>query len=182
MKYSELADRYASALYDLAQTPQARDKDLSALKAVSQALNGTEDLVKYVMSPLIAPADKEAAIKVALAGTDIPEHCVSTILVMAQKGRLGFLAEVAAAYSSKMDKDSNILRGEVLSAKEISAKQIEIYESKISSLSGKKVVLQFQEDKNLIGGVVVKVGSHTYDDSLETHVNNIKIELNRRLH
>src|SRR5437868_4697254 len=53
-------------------------------------------------------------------------------------------------------------------------------ETKISGVLKKKIVLTFQQDPKLLGGVVADVGGWTFDDSIDTHLKKLNEELNRR--
>jgi F-type H+-transporting ATPase subunit delta len=55
-------------------------------------------------------------------------------------------------------------------------------EQTIAGVTKKKVILNFTEDKKLMGGLVAQVGGWSFDDSLQSHLTRLTEDLNRRTH
>lgn len=182
MRYSELANRYATAIYDLAKASKDSASVLSMLMAFSESLESDKQCKQFVDSPLIAAGEKEKAIKAVLASKNITGEIGHFILLLAKKGRLNLLPEIVSAYQACEDKEKSITRGVVRSTSALSEKQKAEITQTITTLIKKNVILNFVEDKTLIGGLVAQVGSLTFDDSLTAHLDRIKDVLNRRVH
>jgi F-type H+-transporting ATPase subunit delta len=60
--------------------------------------------------------------------------------------------------------------------------QRQLLETRISKVTGKKVILEYKTDESLLGGLVAEVGSLTFDDSLDTQLKLLNEELKRRAH
>jgi uncharacterized protein YbcI len=58
--------------------------------------------------------------------------------------------------------------------------KVKVIKEKLEKLTGKKVVLEYHEDKSLIGGLVAQVGSFSFDDSLETQLRLMREDLKRK--
>lgn len=181
MKYSQLAYRYASAIFDVATSAKKQDEYLEGLRSVHNVLNENMQVKQMVSSPLIRSNDKEQMLKKALGSKGLPEDLLNFILLLAHKGRLMLLAEVIAAYQAKDDDLNKVTRGVVRSFAPLSSKQKQDLNKTIEAAIKKKVILQYEEDKNLIGGLVAQVGSFTFNDSLSEHLARIKEDLTRRI-
>ena len=72
-------------------------------------------------------------------------------------------------------------RGDILanvtSAEELSDSQKIEIKDQLKSILGKKLSLNFNVDKKIIGGLIVKVGSKMVDSSLATKINKLKIAM-----
>lgn len=181
MRYSELAFRYASAFFDLATEVKQNEAYLKTLKDIQALLESDVTITQFLASPLIKAEDKVAALMKAFKESQLPEGILNFILLLAKKGRLALLPEVVAAYQAREDELNGVTRGTVKSAGSLNDKQKENILNQIQAVTKKKVVLQYLEDKSLIGGLVAQVGSFTFDDSLAAHLRRIKEDLTRRI-
>lgn len=182
MRCSEVANRYAMAIFQLAQEGHAVDGFLSALKTIKEAIEADTLLTEFVNSPLIPAIEKEKLFKKTLSDKKVAEEIVNFVALLARKGRLAVLSEVIEAYQACDDREKMITRGAVRSATKLDDKQKSEIATTIAMITKKKVLLTFAEDKSLIGGLVAQVGSLTFDDTLTSHIRRIKEDLNRRVH
>jgi F-type H+-transporting ATPase subunit delta len=79
-----------------------------------------------------------------------------------------------------MDIEEGVTRGVVRSAQALNDDAKKEIENKINKVLNKKIVLTYEQDPKLLGGVVAQVGGWTFDDSLDTHLKKLNEELNRR--
>jgi F-type H+-transporting ATPase subunit delta len=179
MIVSEVAHRYAAALFAIATGMPDHEKYLGALKLLSQELMKDKAVHDFVVSPLIRAEQKENALRDALSGKGVDENVMNFVLLLARKGRVSLLPEVAMAYEEQVDQLNHLQRGVVRSAAVPSDKQKQELQRIIESYTRGKVVLNYQEDPALLGGLTAQVGSLTFDDSLTAHLRNIKEELDR---
>ncbi len=180
MKIREVSKRYAKALLALTQQKGAQAKTLVELKAVAEAFSGDATVKAYFENPTVASEQKVATIKAALGGKTLSEDVVNTLQLLAEKGRLDSLTEMVEAFSQALDEEQGVTRGTVRSAKLLSQEAQKDLETKIQKVLNKKIILTYQEDPKLLGGVIAQVGGWTFDDSIETHLKKLNEELNRR--
>lgn len=181
MVYSELAYRYAAALFDLAVEAKKVTEYLQALRGVQAALDSNTTVKDFVASPLVRAEDKAKTLVAALKDSGVPEAVINFTTLLAHKGRLILLAEIIAAYQAREDELNGITRGVVKTSAELTEKQKLSIASTLSSITKKKVILQYTEEKALLGGLTAQVGSLTFDDSLAAHLRRIKEDLTRRI-
>jgi F-type H+-transporting ATPase subunit delta len=179
MKYSEVALRYARALYDLSVEGNKQAEFHSALTLLTQALKSDTAAWEFIHSPLVRAADKEAAMQKTLAAVTVPKPVADFVLLLAKKNRLMLLEQIVAAFQGQQDLLSNVTRGTVRSSAELDKKQKEDLQKFIDSHTRKKVHLDFVIDASLVGGVTAQVGSLNFDDTLVSHLKRIKEDLNR---
>jgi F-type H+-transporting ATPase subunit delta len=180
MRVSEISKRYAKAL--LAVTKQ-KGSHLIALKELNQiadAFSKDAGTIEYFANPVISSEKKVAAVKAALSGVSISEEVLNTINLLGDKNRLNLLPQVVISFQEFLDIEEGITRGVVKSAQPLSEEARKEIEQKINKILNKKIVLTYQQDPKLLGGVITQVGGWTFDDSLDTHLKKLNEELNRR--
>lgn len=179
MKYSEVASRYAKALFLLATENKSENETYSQLQFLADAVEKDPEIMNFLTSPLVTNESKESVFKEGLNGKFSGET-KSFLLLLAKKGRVELIPEIALAFQSLIDAANGVTRGIVKSPVALSNEEQQSIEKTVSRYTGKKVILTYEEDKSLIGGLVAEVGSYTFDDSLTSHLTRLNEELNRR--
>ncbi len=176
---SEVANRYAAALFSLASTAEEHSIFLQSLKQLSEAFHQDKAVLEFLNSPLVRAEKKEEALQAALKNQNINVNVLNLVLLLAKKDRLSILSQISTAYEQKADQAAHIKRGTVRSASILNDKQKTDIQKIIETYTKNKVVLAYQEDVSLLGGLTAQVGSLTFDDSLFAHLKRIKEDLNR---
>lgn len=180
MRVSEVSLRYARALYEAAKAAGTADRAFGELRELAKAIESDTAVRDFILSPVVGPEKKIAALK-ALSGK-LSETVFNTMLLLAEKNRLGIFSELVSAYEQIIDEDHGVTRGVVTSAAPLGADARKRIEETAAKTTGKKVILSFKEDPTLLGGMVAQVGGWTFDDTLETHLTRMNEKLNRSTH
>lgn len=180
MKVSEVSKRYAKALLESAKQNKTQEKVYTELQTVIKAVFVDSTVKTFFANPLISTEQKVAAIEASLRGAGLSEEVYNTIILLGKNDRLAVLDEVALAYQELLDVENGVTRGVVKSAQPLSTEARAQIEKKIEGVLNKKIVLTYEQDPKLLGGVVAQVGGWTFDDSIDTHLKKLNEELNRR--
>lgn len=168
------AGRYATALFELAKTSGAADAveaDLSAFRAM---LETSPELAEVLASPLYA-ADDKAGVLIALADkAGFHELTRNTFGVTARNGRAGILGDVAKVYAALAAADRGVITAEVSSATPLTKKQTEALAASLKSAYGREIEVRTDVRPELLGGLIVKVGSRMFDSSLRSKLDGMK--------
>lgn len=178
---SEVSKRYAKALFEVAQENKSGDKVVSELKALKSVLSSDDFISGFVESPIVTPDHKISALKSALSGK-VSADVINLLQLLAEKNRLNLFSEIIEAYEGIADSATGITRGTVRSASPLNADEKQRIEDTVKKVTKKQVILNFVEDKTLLGGMVAQVGGWTFDDSLDSHLTSLSEDLNRRTH
>lgn len=178
---TEVARRYAKALFEIAKENKIQEKVLAELRSLSEAIEADEKIQNFFASEAVPAENKLAVVKNALANKVSPV-LVDTLKLMAENGRLEVLKDFAMAFEELIDASNGVTRGTVRSAKPLSAEARKKIEDTVTKVVKTKVILNFKEDPKLIAGMVAQVGGWTFDDTLETHLTHMSEDLNRRAH
>ncbi len=176
----EISLRYANALYDLSGHQQ--ELILSELRSLEEVLTKNKEVQSFFASPLVRDSKKEAFLKSSLKDKSFSKTTYSFVLTLAQKGRVNLLPEVIDRFQARSDKDHGLVRGEVRSVKDLTSEEKQKIEKALSKTIGKKIILNYVKDPNIMGGLVAKVGSYTLDDTIASHLKKLNDDLQRRTH
>ena len=171
---SGLAGRYATALFELAQEERAVEvveRDLATLRS---AVNGSPDLARLVRAPVFSRDDQKKGMDAVLRRMEAAPLTVRFVLLLAAKGRLFLLLDVARAYDMLIAKQRGEVRAEVSSARPLDDSEVAELRQVLKSKLGRDARLDAKVDPSLLGGLVVKVGSRMIDSSLRTKLDGIR--------
>ena len=170
---ASLAGRYASALFDLASeagTVTAVESDLDNLEA---ALRESAELRALIKNPEISREQigkVVAGLAQHLALTDLSKNFLG---VLADNRRVAELPAMIRAFHMIAAAQRGEVTAEVASAHALTDEQIATLETKLRAREGRTVKLKTRVDPDLLGGLVVTVGSKRIDGSIRTRLNSL---------
>jgi F-type H+-transporting ATPase subunit delta len=103
----------------------------------------------------------------------------SYLLLLFDKGRIGFLNNISEFYQKLADELKGIARASLVSAIELSSETVEKIRSALSKRTGKEVMLEVEQDPELIGGIVTRIGDLVLDGSVKTQLLSMRESLKR---
>lgn len=174
---SGVANRYATALFDLALSDKKLGPVEKDLKRFDALLNGSADLMRLVKSPVFATDDQVKAIDAVLKKSKISGIVANFIKVVAQNRRAFALPEMASAFTKLVADHRGEETAKVSVAKALTPAQTKELKAALKSAVGKDVTLDVSVDPSLLGGMIVNVGSRQIDTSLKTKLSSLKLSL-----
>jgi F-type H+-transporting ATPase subunit delta len=174
---SGLAGRYAVALFELAQEQDALDTVAGDLHALRDLLEGSADLERLIRSPVLSREEQARAVRAVGERAGFAPLTLQFLGVLAHKRRLFALPDVIEAYDAMLAEHRGEVGAEVVSAVPLSAEQLESVERQLAAAVGQTVKLSTTVDPNLLGGLVVRVGSRMIDASIRTKLHQLELVL-----
>ena len=172
-----IADRYASALYDLAADSKSVDPVLEDLTLLQTMLNDHKDLHLVIKSPLIVSTDKLEILEKLLLNIKANKLTLTFLKVLEQNKRFSNLYSIISQFININAYNRGDVLADITSAEELNDEQRKNIKEQLKNTLGKKLSLKFIVDKKIIGGLVVKVGSKMIDTSLANKINKLKIAM-----
>jgi|SRR5437868_13308593 len=170
---ASLAGRYASALFDLARDQRQIESVGKSLDALSQALLDSKDFAELVSSPLVS-RDQAAKAFAALSPQLNLDSITSSFLgVLARNGRKNELRKVIRAYRRLAAEHRGETTAEVVTAHPLNDDQLAALKAQLRARAGREVAIDAAVDPNILGGIVVKLGSQQIDASIRTKLNRL---------
>ena len=169
-----LAGRYANAVFELAQeekSVEAVERDFVTLRTL---IDQNPDLARLVKAPVFTRDEQSRTMKAVLEKMGAANLTSKFILTIAAKRRLFALGDIIRAYERLVAKLRGEVQAQVTSARTLSDAETLELKAILKSKLGRDPRLEAKVDPNLLGGLVVKVGSRMIDSSLRTKLNSIR--------
>lgn len=176
---SEVASRYAQALFDL-----ARDRDRigaveADLVALDQARTESRDLQRLLASPAFDAEQKGRGLSAIAEKGAFDDVTRRFLQVLAANRRAGDLADVVRAYRRLSAKHRGVVSAEVVSATPLADAQRDQIASALRQALGRDPEITTRVDPSILGGLRVRVGSRLFDASLKSRLDHLKTALKR---
>ena len=170
---ASLAGRYASALFDLASengTVTAVESDLDKIEA---ALAESAELAAVTTNPKVSRSDAKKALWGVSAILGLTELSQNFLGVLAQNRRLNQLPKVIAAFRAIAAAQRGEVTAQVTSAHALTDAQLADLKAKLTAREGRTVKLSTKVEPDLLGGLVVTIGSKRIDASIRTRLHSL---------
>lgn len=174
---SGVAERYATALFELAQEAGELDAVAADAARFDALVAESADLRRLVRSPVFTPDDQLKAMSAVLDRAGIGGLVANFVKLAARNRRLFAVPDMFRGYRALLAAHRGEATADVVSAEPLSPAQLADLRAALAEVTGKDVRVDAKVDPSLIGGLVVKVGSRMIDTSLKTKLNALKIAL-----
>lgn len=178
-----VARRYAKALFAVAQEQPDKGEALAQygedLSRLADLLENAPELMKIFRNPIFSVEEKKGVILKVLEKAAPSAMIQNFCLLLADKDRLAFLPEINAAYGALLDEEQGVLRGKLVTAVKLSDAMQKSVVGKLEKESGRKVVLDYEVDADIIGGLMLKIGGKVLDASIRAQLQILKENIKR---
>lgn len=173
MSVELIARRYATALADTVGSDYKNVQN--ELKIFETMMNG--ELSAMFANPAISHVDKVKVLDTLLKKAKPNKLTGNFLRVLLENGRIVNLAEINKSFVQVLEERSGVVSAQITSARELTAKEQKDLAANIEKMLGKKVTLSYKINKEIIGGIVTRIGSTVYDNSVKTQLDNLKKQL-----
>lgn len=165
-----IAGRYATAVFELAREDNAIDGLEQDVAALGAALKDSADLRTMISSPIVGREDQGRAIAAIAKAMGLRSDTANVLALMASRRRLFVLPQMVRALRERIAAEKGEVTAEVTSATALSKAQAARLAEVLTASTGATVRLDATVDADLIGGIVVKVGSRMIDTSIRARL------------
>jgi F-type H+-transporting ATPase subunit delta len=174
---AEVVEPYADALMSLARAHNLTERFGQDLRSLLELLEGSQELQAFLANPLIAAGDKQAVLQ-RIAGDSTHSYLQNFLRLLADKKRLMFAAGIARRYLALLRELNQTALAQVTAAAELSESQRQQVTERVKAMTGARdVELELSYDPELIGGVIVQVGSQVLDASLRGQLRRMSLQM-----
>ena len=170
---ASLPGRYASALFDLASEAGSVTAVESDLGTLAAALAESGDLASFIRNPEVGRADFAKAMAALGKHLKLSKLTQNFLGVLAQNRRLSALPDMIRAFRTIAAAQRGEVTARVTSAHKLSDEQLKSLEAKLKVREGRTVKLTADVDPELLGGLVVTIGSKRIDGSIRSRLNSL---------
>jgi F-type H+-transporting ATPase subunit delta len=175
---SGVAQRYASALFELALETRSLDAVSADLDALDRLMADSPEFTRLVRSPVFTAEEQTRAVTAVLDKAGIGGLVANFSKVVASNRRLFAIPDMIRGFRVLLAAHRGETRAEVTSAEPLSAEHVAALKDALKGAAGgKDVAFEAKTDPSLIGGLIVKIGSRMIDASLKTKLATLKVAL-----
>ena len=174
---SEVAAPYAQALLSIAKSQGTVD-ELSQLAAdLLNLLSESESLATFLGNPVAASEAKKGVLAQVL-GDDANAQMKNFLMLLVDRGRIYLIEPILQQFQALVRELKQTVLAEVISAVELTDEQKETVRGKVKSMTqAESVELETRVDPDLIGGVIIQIGSQVLDASVRGQLRRIGLQL-----
>lgn len=174
---SDIFEPYAKALMSLAQSHDLVDRIGEDAATVLETLNNSDELVQFLGSPLVNEDGKKAVLRQVFAETLHP-YSLNFLMILVDRNRATYTFGIFNQYQILLRELKGVVLAEVVSAVGLSEDQANLVRQRVLEMTGASgVELESMVDSDLLGGVIIKVGSQVIDASLRSQIRRLSLQL-----
>jgi F-type H+-transporting ATPase subunit delta len=174
-----IAKRYAKALFNLAQEEGRIDEYGQELSEFIQLLSQLPDLADAIENPLYPGGAKRTVFESVADQLGMTPILKSFLTLLIEKDRMKHLGDIRDYYYRLIDEHANVARAQLKAAAPLDEGTINNISQALEGIIGKKIIVEFEQDPELIGGVTARIGDWVLDGSVRTQLYNIRESLKR---
>lgn len=172
-----IARRYAQALLEIGLASQAADAMHKELLLVCAAFKESPELEAALTNPSFKHAQRRAVIEELSTRLALSQPVRNLMLLLLTRGRIAALADITREHRVLVDQAAGRLRAQVVSPGPLGKDLEKRLRMALERHTGKTIILEKQEDPNLVGGIVCRIGDVVYDGSMRTQLDNLRRQL-----
>ncbi|HEY1930894.1 MAG TPA: F0F1 ATP synthase subunit delta [Acetobacteraceae bacterium] len=169
-----LADRYAAALYSLADDNHALDQVVSEMESLGQLIDVSADFRRLLQSPLIDVTQATRAALAVLESQGFGKLVRDFVGVVTANRRLRDLRQIVHAFASLVADRRGIITAHVATAHPLNDVQRQQLRARLIEAGYGNVNILETVQPDLLGGLVVRVGARLYDTSLKSRLQRLQ--------
>jgi F-type H+-transporting ATPase subunit delta len=174
---SGLAERYAAALFELADEQHALDAVAGDMRELRAMLQASGDLMRLVRSPVLSRAEQGKAMAALAADAELSKLTADFIAIVARNRRLFAVPAMIEAYLDRLAEARGEITAEIVAAQKLTKAQETALGEQLRRVVGSRVTVDVRVDPSLLGGMVVKIGSRMVDGSLKGQLQRLQLSM-----
>jgi F-type H+-transporting ATPase subunit delta len=169
----QIATRYATALFGLAQEQGQTDRVAQDLETLATIINESADFGRLLSNAALKRQDVTGALLAVAENAKLSDLAKKFLGTVAQNGRAAALPAIVAEAQAQIARARGEITAEVTSAQTLDKAQADAVAAALKKALGQTVKVKLLEDAALIGGLVVRVGSRLIDGSVRSKLERL---------
>ncbi len=165
---------YALALYELAKENSELNKVEDGMNGIKALLNESFDFKEMILNPTVTKEEKNKVITKMFAQYSFCQSLKKFMGFLTIKNRLFFLNQIIDSFLNLVSSSKGELKAKLLSSKELSKEELEKIRGELSKDFQSPIKIDYKYDPNLIGGLIIQVGSVMVDTSIKTKLRQLQ--------
>jgi F-type H+-transporting ATPase subunit delta len=169
----DIARRYATAFYALATEQSQTEQITQDMQALQSAITTGDDFAAFLDDPSVARAAQTKAVLAVAKHLKVSALTEKLLGTLAEKRRLPALAAVVAEVQRQIAEQKGEITATVTAAQALDQSQLNDIATHLKKMTGKDVRVALEIDAEIVGGLVIRVGSKLIDSSVRTKLERL---------
>ena len=179
MSNETVARRYANALVDVVAKNNELPTVQNELGQFASLMRESAQLTEVLRNPAVAYDQKSKILESLIERTTPTKTTANFLRVLLRNARLADLNVINERFNQVIEERAGLVSAEITTAQPLQPDQQTALQNKLQTVTGKKVVLNFKINPEIIGGVVTQIGSTIYDGSIKNQLQQLKEQMIR---
>ncbi len=152
-------------------------KTLQEAQSLAELVAGSKELREVWETPSIPAEQKRGVLDAIVAREGISRPVRNFVAVLIDHRRVQFMGPIVKQFEQELNRRLGFTEAEITSARELNETEQDALESQVAKLTGRKVRAHYSQDRSILGGAIVRVGSTIYDGSVKGQLERIREQL-----
>lgn len=175
-----VASRYAQALSDTVSDTGEFDRVKRELRTLADLVSADDELRHALANPVISVVSKGRVLAEIVERLEFSHRTARFVAVLAERERLALLSEIANTVEDVYDYRTGVHEVEITSAAPLADDLRGRLTRALGKVAGGQIRISENVDHELLGGVIVRVGSTVFDGSLKTRLQALHSKMTGR--
>ena len=170
-----LATVYAKSLFELASDAGGNDKIVEVadeIEQVCELMRQNNDIRMFFSSPIVDVPKRGDAL-LAIFSNQITDLTLRFLLVLNRNGRLNHLEQISTSFDLLVQDAFGKIEVDIFTPTAIDAESINTIKEKVQSMLGKEPIMHPYIDKEMLGGIKLRIGDQLIDGSVQTKLRRL---------
>ena len=165
---------YALALYELSKENSELDKIEEDMRNLNKLLNSNKEFQEVILNPTVSKEDKGNVISAIAERNNFSQTLRKFLGFVSIKNRLFFLSKIIETFLNLVSNNKGELKAKLTSSKKLSEEEKKEIQSELSKDFKSTLNIDYEYDSNLIGGLIIQIGSVMIDTSIRTKLKKLE--------
>ena len=168
---------YALALYELSKENSELKLVEDNIKDLNKLLEESSDFKETILNPTVSKEDKKNIIFSIAKKSNFSETLIKFLGFVSEKNRLFFLEKIIESFLNLVSNSKGELSAKLVSSKELTVEEKKIIQDQLSSDFKSPLNIEYKYEPNLIGGLIIQIGSIMVDASIKTKLKKLETKM-----
>ena len=171
---TETSERYSRALFDVVKETSELDKTENDIKIFSSLLKNSLEIKNFIHNPTQSKENQNKAIQFLAEKLNFSKNLKNFMFLLIEKRRIFFVEKIINSFLRLCSQKRGEIKASLISSKELSEAELDGISKELSSSTRSTIKLNYQVDKELIGGLKIQLGSFMIDTSIKNKLKKYK--------
>ena len=144
------------------------------IKNFAALLKNSSEIKNFIHNPTQSKENQNNVIKLLADKLNFSKSLKNFMFLLVEKRRIFFVEKIIDSFLRLCSQKRGEVKASLISSKELSEAELDSISKELSSSTSSTIKLNYEVDKELIGGLKLQLGSFMIDTSIKNKLNKYK--------